>query len=218
MKPARPKADRICAIVPVNVLRGSKTRLAKQLDAPSRARLSKAMLLDVLHALLKVRRISRITIVSADFAVRRIIAPTRVHFLWEGKSKGLNKSVRLAMRDANRRKFSAALVVPSDIPLVTASEITRFLRSSDRYPVAITPSKDQEGTNALLLRPPGIIEPAFGKNSFRKHVSLAKQNCLQVRVTKSAGIASDVDDAADLAGLKRILLRNETGRFLRTVC
>ena len=211
------RTDRICAIVPVNVLRTSKTRLAKRLDASSRARLSEAMLLDVLHALQKVRRISRITVVSADFAVRRIIAPTRVHFLWEGKRKGLNRAVRLGMRDAHRRKFSAALVVPSDIPLVTAREITRLLRSSDHYPVAITPSKDEGGTNALLLRPPEVIEPAFGKNSFRKHISLANQKRLPVRVVKSPGIASDVDDAADLAGLKRHLLRNETGRFLRTL-
>jgi len=211
------RTDRICAIVPVNVLRASKTRLAKRLDAATRARLSEAMLLDVLHALQKVRRISRITVVSADFAVRRIIAPTRVHFLWEGKRKGLNKAIRLAMRDANRRKFSAALVVPSDIPRVTAGEITRLLRSSDHYPVAITPSKDQGGTNALLLRPPEIIEPAFGKNSFRKHVSHANQKGLQVKVVKSSGIALDIDDAADFADLKRRSLRNETGRFLRTV-
>jgi len=211
------RTDRICAIVPVNILRASKTRLAKRLDAATRARLSEAMLLDVLHALQKVRRISRITVVSADFAVRRIIAPTRVHFLWEGKRKGLNKAIRLAMRDANRRKFSAALVVPSDIPRVTAREITRLLRTSDHYPVAITPSKDQGGTNALFLRPPGIIEPTFGKNSFRKHLSHANQKRLPVRVVRSAGIASDIDDAADFAGLKRRSLRNETGRFLRTV-
>jgi len=211
----RPQTNGICAIVPVNVLRASKARLAKHLDPSSRKRLSTAMLVDVLRTLQKVRRISRVTVVSADLEVRRVIRPMRANFLWEGKRKGLNKGLRLAMRDAKRRKFSAALIVPSDIPLVTQREILRFLRISGNYSVAIASSKDGGGTNALLLRPPGVIGPAFGKNSFRKHLSMAHSKRLAVKVIKSIGIASDVDEPADLVGLKRFLLRNETGRFLR---
>ncbi|HYB84510.1 MAG TPA: 2-phospho-L-lactate guanylyltransferase [archaeon] len=217
MKRQGSKADVICAIVPVNVLRESKARLVKQLDASSRSRLSAAMLMDVLHALLRVERIGRVTVVSADYGVRRIIRPMRAHFLWEGKRKGLNKGVRLAMRDARRRKFSAALVVPSDLPLVTPREILRFLRAADDYSVAVTPSKDGSGTNALFLRPPGVISPAFGENSFRKHLLIANRKGLSVRVVKSAGIASDVDDPEDLVDLNRLLLKNETGRFLSMV-
>lgn len=216
MKRHRPQADGICAIVPVNVLRTSKARLAKHLDASNRNRLSAAMLLDVLHALQKVRRIRRVTVVSADFDVRRIIQPMKTHFLWEGKRKGLNKGVRLAIRDAKRREFAAALIVPSDLPLVTPREILRFLRLSDDYSVALTPSKDG-GTNALLLRPPGIISPAFGKNSFQKHLSIANRKGLSVKVVRSAAISSDVDEPADLVDLQPLLLGNETGRFLRAM-
>jgi len=210
------QADGICAIVPVNVLRASKDRLAKHLDASSRSSLSAAMLADVLHTLRKVKRISRVTVVSADFEVRRIIRPMGARFLWEGKRKGLNKGVRLAMRDAEHRKFSAALIIPCDIPRVTPREIHRLLRFSDAYSVAITPSKDGAGTNALLLRPPGVINPAFGKNSFRKHLSQANREGLSLKIVRSIGIASDVDEPADLAVLKRLQLRNQTGRFLRT--
>jgi len=215
LKHHRPQPQAICAIVPVNILRASKVRLAKYLDPSSRERLSTAMLADVLHTLQKVRRISRVTVVSADLGVRQIIRPMRTHFLWEGKRKGLNKGLRLAIRDAKRRKFSAALIVPSDIPLVTPREILRFLRFSDGYSVAITPSKDGHGTNTLLLRPPGVIDPAFGKNSFRKHLSMANCKGLSVKVIKSVGIATDVDKPQDLVDLKRRLLGNETGRFLR---
>ena len=184
------------------------------LDAPNRSRLSAAMLVDVLHTLQRVEKISRVTVVSADLTVRRIIRPMRVNFLCEGKRKGLNKGVRIAMRDATRRKFSAALVIPSDIPLATPREILRLLRLSDAYPVTVTPSKDGSGTNALLLRPPGVISPAFGKNSFRKHLSNARKKRLSAKVVKSLGIASDVDEPEDLVSLNRLLMRNETGRFL----
>ena len=207
----------IYAVVPANVLHVSKARLASHLDASSRSRLSAAMLVDVLHTLQKVRRIRRITVVSADFAVRRIARLMRVHFLWEGKRRGLNKGVRLAMRDAKRRNFSAALILPSDIPLITPREVLRFLHFSNGYSVAVTPSKDGAGTNALFLRPPRAINPAFGKNSFRKHLSLANRKALSARIVKSVGIASDVDEPADVASLRRLLLRNETGRFLRTM-
>jgi 2-phospho-L-lactate guanylyltransferase len=175
------------------------------------------MLVDVLHTLQKVRRISEITVVSADFAVRRITRPMGVHFLWEGEKRGLNKGVRLAMRDARRRRFSAALVVPSDIPLAEPREIRRFLESSDGYSVAIAPSKDGGGTNALLLRPPGVISPAFGKNSFRNHLTSARRKGFSVRVVKSTGIALDVDEPADLVVLRRLSLKNETGRLLKAM-
>jgi 2-phospho-L-lactate guanylyltransferase len=174
------------------------------------------MLVDVLRTLRKVRQIRRITVVSADFAVRRIARLVRVHFLWEGKRRGLNKGVRLAVHDAKRQKFSAALILPSDIPLITPSEIRRLLRFSAGYPIAITPSKDG-GTNALLLRPPGVINPAFGKNSFRRHLAKANRKGLTARVVKSTRIAADVDDPADVASLRRLSLRNETGRVLKTM-
>ena len=217
MKGHRTQAAGVYAVVPVNVLRASKARLAKHLDNSTRSRLSAAMLVDVLHTLQKVRRISRITVVSSDFAVRRITRPMGIHFLWEGKTRGLNKGVRLAMRDAKRRHFSAALIVPSDIPLAKPREIRRFLRFSDDYSVAITPSKDGRGTNALFLRPPAAIRPAFGKNSFRNHLTAAHRKGLSVRVVKSAGIALDMDEPRDLAALGRRSLKNETGRFLRTM-
>jgi 2-phospho-L-lactate guanylyltransferase len=175
------------------------------------------MLLDVLRALRKVRRINRIAVVSADFSVRRIARPLGAHFLWEGRSRGLNKGVQLALHDALRRNASAALILPADIPLITPREIRRFLSFSDGYPISLTPSKDGAGTNALLLRPPGIVRPAFGKNSFRRHQSIAHRKGLRPRVVKLRGIALDVDEPSDLTLLKRRSLRNETGRFLKSI-
>jgi 2-phospho-L-lactate guanylyltransferase len=175
------------------------------------------MLLDVIRALQKVRRINKITVVSADFSVRRITRRVGVHFLWEGKRRGLNKGVRLALRDALQRNASAALILPADIPLITPHEISRFLNLSDDYPISLTPSKDGAGTNALLLRPPGMIPPAFGKNSFGRHRSIARRKGIRPRVVKLRGLALDVDEPSDLTLLKRRSLTNETGRFLKSI-
>ena len=140
-----------------------------------------------------------------------------VHFLWEGKRRGLNKGLRLAVREAKRQGFSAALILPSDLPVVTADEITGLLQLTENYSIALTPSKEGSGTNALLMRPPGAISPAFGKSSFRRHLAIAKRAGISPRVVKSKGIAWDVDNPEDLAALRSLPLRNQTGRFLRTM-
>ena len=213
----RAEANTVHAIVPVNVLRASKARLAPSLDALNRERLSAAMLVDVLDALRKVRRISRITVVSADFCVRTIARRMGVHFLWEGRRRGLNKGVRLALDEALQRNASAALILLADVPFITPHEITNFLRLSDGYAVSLIPSKNGGGTNALLLRPPGIIHPAFGKNSFQRHQSIARRKGVKPRVVKLRGIVLDVDEPSDLALLKQRSPSNQTGRFLKSI-
>ena len=213
----RARADAVYAIVPVNVLNVSKARLATPLEASNRSHLTVTMLVDVIRALRKVRKISRITVVSADFSVRNIARRTRVHFLWEGRRRGLNRGVQLALHDALQRGASAALILPADIPLITPREINRFLNFSDGHSISLTPSKDGAGTNALLLRPPGIIRPAFGKNSFRRHLSIARRKGLRPRVVKLRGIALDLDEPSDLELLKRRSMNNETGRFLKSI-
>jgi len=217
LKAHRSETGALYAIVPVNTLNASKARLAASLDVADRRRLSTAMLLDVLWALRRVRRIHRITVVSADLSVRRIARLMGVHFLWEGRRRGLNKGVRLAMREALQRKASAALILPSDLPLITPWDINRFLTLSDSYPISLTPSKDGGGTNAMLLRPPGLIQPAFGKGSFRRHLSIARKKGFQPRVVKLRGIALDVDDPSDLRLLRKLSMRNHTGSFVRSL-
>ena len=175
------------------------------------------MLKDVLRTLRKVRRFEGIIVVTADRSIRRIVKPLRAHFLWEGKRRGLNKGLRLAVQDALAKGSSAVLILPSDIPAITRKDVCRFLKLTDGYPIGITPSNDGRGTNALLLRPPGIIAPAFGKNSFQRHMSKAKRRGLSTKVVKLSSIRTDIDEPRDLARLVRLSLRNETGTYLRAL-
>jgi len=179
--------------------------------------LSAAMLVDVLRAIRKVRRIQRVIIVSPDVSVRRIARLMGAHFLWEGKRKGLNKGVRLALHEASQRGATAALILPSDIPRVKPVEIKRFLALSNGYQVALVPSKDRGGTNALLLRPPEVMGPAFGRDSFRRHLANSKKRGLTSRVVRLRSIAFDIDEPADLTHLRGLALRNEAGRFLKSL-
>ena len=48
------------------------------------------------------------------------------------------------------------------------------------------------------MHPPGLIEYAFGKNSFRRHVRAAEQAGAAVQVYHSSRVALDLDTPADL--------------------
>lgn len=204
------------AIVPLNVLKKSKARLSPLLTPDERERLTVAMLKDILSALKKARRVHSITVVSADKNARRISRSFGVGFLWEGKRRGLNKGVKLAIRKSERRGASAVLVIHADLPRVKPREIDKFLEQSQGYSVALTPSKEGAGTNALLMNPPQVINPVFGKDSFRKHLWLARERSAPSKVSRFKGIGFDVDKPRDLIALTRRPPRNETGRFLRT--
>jgi 2-phospho-L-lactate/phosphoenolpyruvate guanylyltransferase len=204
------------AVVPVNVLRKSKTRLAPILTPAERERLSVSMLKDVLSALKRARRVRSTTIVSADRQVSAIARQFRARFLWEGKRKGLNKGVKLAVTKAEKGGASAVLVVHSDLPLLKPIEIDAFLEKSHAYSVALTPSKDG-GTNALLLRPARVIKPVFGKYSFQKHLRATKRKKARHKVLEISGIRFDVDEPKDVIQLMHQPLRNETGRFLKSL-
>lgn len=217
MKKRMRRVERTHAIVPLNVLRKSKARLSPMLSPAERERLTAAMLNDVLSTLGKARRIHSVTVVSADTSARRMCSRYGASFLWEGKRRGLNRGVGLAVRNAQRKGASSVLVIHSDLPLLKRLEVDLFLKQSQGYSVTLTPSKDRDGTNALFMSPPDVIRPVFGKDSFQRHLSLAKRENVRAKVLKSRGIGFDIDTPRDLVELMRVPMRNETGQFLRTL-
>ncbi len=217
MKMRSRELESVHAIVPVNVFSKSKVRLSPVLRPAERRQLSVAMLKDVLAALGRAGRVHQVTVVSADKSARGIARHFGAIFLWEGKRRGLNKGVRLAIRNSERKGASAVLVIHADLPLVKAREIDKFLEQSHGYSVALTPSRDGSGTNALLMNPPEVIRPVFGRDSFKRHLRLAKQRGTLGKVLRFRGIGFDIDKPQDLLELNRKHPRNATGRILRTI-
>jgi len=215
LKEHRQRPAKVHAIVPVNILKLSKARLRPVLSPAERVQFSVAMLADTLEALRKAKRLDRVTVVSADYAVRKIARSHGAGWLWEGRRRGLNKAVRLAIRESKHNGASAALIMHADIPLITPREIIDFLDHAAGYSVALTPSKDGTGTNALLMHPPGVIRPVFGGDSFPRHLALADGQGLSRRVIRTRGISFDVDEPKDFRQLMHHSMHNETGRFLR---
>lgn len=203
------------AIVPLKIIKKSKTRLWA-LGPQDRAKLTVAMLRNVLLALGNARKISDVTVVSADKSASRIAHRYGAKFLWEGKRHGLNRALRLAIRKLEERTTGAAMIVHADLPLLTSRDIDKFLTRSQGFQIAIVPCKNGTGTNTLLLKPPHAIPPVFGKGSYKTHLSLAKKTGFRWKVLRIRGIQFDIDDPRDLRQFMRYDARNESFRFLST--
>jgi 2-phospho-L-lactate guanylyltransferase len=114
-----------------------------------------------------------------------------------------------------REGAHAALVLPADLPMLTVEALGRLLDAADaalaagsgRPLVAIAPSDARNGTNALLLVPPDVIDPGFGEHSFEAHVRAAAMADATVQVVTDHALGFDLDTPEDLEVLPPDLLR-----------
>ena len=67
--------------------------------------------------------------------------------------------------------------------------------------VTIAPAEARGGTNALLLRPPDAIDPAFGDASFEAHLRAAAAAGAAVQVVREEALGFDLDTPDDLERL-----------------
>ncbi len=192
------------AIVPVKPLAAAKQRLAPVLPPAVRRELVLAMLKAVLGAAAAARGVHKILVVTPDANVAELAMTRDAQVLRERRARGLNAAVRAGLAAAAAAGARRALVLPADVPLVSAEELGSLLLSAAvgaEARVTLVPAADGEGTNGLLLAPPQVMEPAFGPGSYVRHLSQALAKRLDVEVLHLAGLAADIDQPRDLERL-----------------
>jgi 2-phospho-L-lactate guanylyltransferase len=114
-------------------------------------------------------------------------------------SAGLNAAISAGI-EAIPPSALAALVLPGDVPLVQPEDVLAIVAAAaDQSRLAVVvPDAAGQGTNALLLRPPGLMAPAFGEPSAERHLLAAQRVASAVRL-ELPRLALDVDDAGTLA-------------------
>jgi 2-phospho-L-lactate guanylyltransferase len=215
--PGRPSGtsfEPIHAVLPVRSVAGGKARLGEALDAEEREVLILGMLERTLGVLEAWPPCTRVHVVTQDLRVARAIAGPGVASILQ-PSDGLNEGVGLGIAAARREGARAALVLPADLPMLGAEALDRLLDAADaalaagsgRPLVAIAPSDARNGTNALLLFPPDVIEPSFGEHSFEAHVRAAAVAEATLQVVTDHALGFDLDTPEDLEMLPPALLR-----------
>lgn len=204
------------AVVPAKPLAQAKSRLAAVLSPAEREQLAHALLchtLDVLASLTAPAdlapsdpspRLAGILVVSADWKVGELAAARGVAWLPEMAPPELNSALEQGAAAARTRGAQGVLVVPGDLPHLTAAAVAELLAAVGEPPVVvIAPDRREEGTNALLVAPPGLIPFGFGPGSFQRHVAAARVAGGRTVIWRHPAWAYDVDWPEDLTLLPR---------------
>lgn len=185
------------AVVPIKALEDAKSRLAERLTPPERRCLVLNLLRHVLTVLHESSVIREIIVVTPDRDVLREIELLDANGILQ-TGVGLNAAIRLGCEQALRRETTAMLVLLPDLPLLTVTDIDALVRASGEGTVVLAPDRHNSGTNAMVLRPSGAIDPAFGVNSLSAHRSRVHEQGLSLREHQSIGTGFDLDTGTDL--------------------
>jgi 2-phospho-L-lactate guanylyltransferase len=161
----------------------AKSRLSGVLDPAGREALARQMLEHVLATLREAGLDVRVA--SAD----------------EGTGD-LNADVSAAARRVQDEGYRELLLVMADLPYLAAADIAAMIEAGRTRDVVIAEAKDG-GTNALLLRPPTVLQFAFttGRPSASFHADHARSVGIEPAIVSRPGLARDIDTPDDLASL-----------------
>ncbi len=209
-------APRTAAVLPVKRLDAAHRRLEDALSAGTRRALAEAMASDVLVALGRSDRVHEVVVVTPDPAVRAIARSQGVRVVDESRETGHSHAALLGVA-ALDGGVDRVLLVPGDCPLLDPAELDALL---DRPvppggEVVVVPDRHGTGTNALVLAPPGAIEPAFGEGSRARHEHRATEAGVAYEVREPGTLVLDVDTPDDLVAL-RSALAGARGRAAQT--
>ncbi len=205
---------KIWAIVPVKPFVRAKSRLASILPAEQRQALAESMFRHSIETLTRAPGIAGVTVLSRDSKALSIAHEYGIHAIQECGTPNLNKSLQRAATIIRREGSSGILILPADLPLVTTEDIQQIVYLG-RYlmTVVVVPDRNEDDTNALLVKPAGLIPFVFGPGSYKGHVALAAKAGATVHCYCSERIGLDIDTPADLEHYRHLMNRTKSYRL-----
>ena len=200
------------AVLPVKQLANAKQRLSDLLSADDRRALFSAMVSDVLTAVEACTLIDQVVVVTDDKAVGQLATEYGAEIRPEPQQPGLIEAVTETSRQLAEEGVSTMVFVPGDVPLMSAEDLDLVLEGfglADEAEFLIVPASDLGGSNCVACSPPDCMTFGFGEDSFRRHLSIARNLGLNPIVAKLPGIGLDIDTPGDLRELVALIEREE---------
>ena len=200
----------VVAVVPLKNLKLAKSRLSNILAEGERQELVLAMFDDVLVSLRESPFIDKIFLVADKYF--NPIAD--VQMITEIKNRGYDEAIIEALKDSRVNQAQAMLILPADLPLVSTDELDTLIRDQEDGSIRIAGARDQDGTNALVMKPPSLLATSFGVGSFKRHKKFAKALSVKIEEINLPGLSFDVDTEKDLIDFVQTKSDTRTYRFL----
>ncbi len=113
--------------------------------------------------------------------------------------RGLNRDLHQAHEIlAAQTEVSQLGVLLPDLPALVAKDIESIVAALQEQPVVLCPDREDFGTNALAMRPAGIIDFLFEGASFSRHSEACQALGLDFAEVRTEGLAHDCDSVKDL--------------------
>lgn len=210
----------IFAIVPVKRFENSKSRLASLLGLQERMTLSELMLDDTLFTLAASGCFAHVLVVTGDLRAKDIAAGRGAKVIFEQSDAGVNSAVALADEYSAKAGAKATVVVPQDLPLMSAADIAGVCALANDNCIAVCPSARFDGTNILLRKPPSAIATHYDNNSYENHLRAAKEAGISATIIESKNLMFDLDTPADAKELARMpdsaIAAKSTASFIKS--
>jgi len=209
----------VWAVVPVKPFALAKRRLAPTLGPSERAILARVMLDDVLSAIAAGRRsLDGVLVLTADDDAAAVADQHGAVVLRESRASGLNEALPLALDYLSTMGNPAMLVVPTDLPQLSANAI-EFVVTTLETPQAVTLVRATRdgGTNLFGCRPASLIPPSFGAGSFEAYSRAARLAGIEPVVIEWPELDTDLDRPSDLDTFLALGTPTATHAFLSGV-
>lgn len=197
---------KIAAIIPMKNLHFAKSRLSTILTLQQRKNLAFFLLNTTIKTLKESRLITEIIVVSSDKTIEKFSFENSLKFI-KDSDDGINNAVILADRYCINNDIDANIVIPHDLPFISANEIDQICNISEKYPkcIIICPSKRFDGTNILFRKPPNVIRTFYDDNSYINHLKEAQKLHIPIESLDLDNLMFDIDTKEDLIELSIIL-------------
>ena len=182
-----------CALIAIKERARCKTRLADVLSPPERIDLVRSMLTAVLEAAGNAQTVHQVIVISPE----RDTVPAEIPVLAD-TGESLNTALMQAHTMVREFGCPEIVVLPADLPLITAAEIDELVRAARAGGFAMATDAAGIGTNALCLMSTQPFRFQFGPDSRRLHLQEAQRLGSSPQVVHLAGLEFDVDSSADL--------------------
>lgn len=191
---------KIAAVIPMKNLHLAKSRLSTILTLQQRKNLAFFLLNATIKTLKESQLIYEIIVVSSDKTIEKFSIENSLKIIKDSADNGVNNAVILADRYCIDNDIDANIVIPHDLPFISAKEIDQICTISEKYPkcIIICPSKRFDGTNILFRKPPNVIKTFYDNNSYINHLKEAQKFNIPIESLDLDSLMFDIDTKEDL--------------------
>ena len=184
-------------IIPAKTFSKAKKRL--NLPQDRKEEICGLMLEEVLRTISNCKLVNQIILVSKDEDALSIGRQFNTIEIFDNES-GVNNAIDLADDYLSDKTFDCSIIFPQDIPTMQSSDIDTllgFIKSTNS--AIIVPSRQFNGTNALVRCPSGLMQTRYDMGSYTHQIDAARTKTNNISIALIRRMMLDIDDESDLA-------------------